>query len=191
MSVNYKIKEVFRKTGFTLMAYAAAKGVAFQGLSRKINHGKWTVDQLFELTQITGCEFRCCFVFKDGTRLYLHDDEKEGEMIMPLDYNELLYEKVQQEYDAFIAGLKLMSNEQVLDSAYEKVIKSDILIECENGRLDQKEAKALYLEKYPLDRIYQDWLKSDFSYMDMIRDTIDDSAKDAIKERREKHRESR
>ena len=191
MSVNYKIKEVFRKTGFTLMAYAAAKGVAFQGLSRKINHGKWTVDQLFELAQITGCEFRCCFVFKDGTRLYLHDDEKEGETIMPLDYNELLYEKVQQEYDAFIAGLKLMSNEQVLDSAYEKVIKSDILIECENGRLDQKEAKALYLEKYPLDRIYQDWLKSDVSYMGMIRDTIDDSAKDAVKERREKQRESR
>lgn len=87
------------------------------------------------------------------------------------DYNDLLYEKMQQEYDAFIAGLKLMSNEQVIDSAYEKVIKSDILIECENGRLDQKEAKALYLEKYPLDRIYQDWLKSDVSYMGMIRDT--------------------
>ncbi len=84
------------------------------------------------------------------------------------DYNDLLYEKMQQEYDAFIAGLKLMSNEQVIDSAYEKVIKSDILIECENGRLDQKEAKALYLEKYPLDRIYQDWLKSDVSYMGMI-----------------------
>jgi len=107
------------------------------------------------------------------------------------DYNDLLYEKMQQEYDAFIAGLKLMSNEQVIDSAYEKVIKSDILIECENGRLDQKEAKALYLEKYPLDRIYQDWLKSDVSYMGMIRDTIDDSAKDAVKERREKQRESR
>ena len=26
------------------------------------------------------------------------------------DYNDLLYEKMQQEYDAFIAGLKLMSN---------------------------------------------------------------------------------
>ena len=48
-----------------------------------------------------------------------------------------------------------------------------------------------YLEKYPLDRIYQDWLKSDVSYMGMIRDTIDDSAKDAVKERREKQRESR
>ena len=74
---------------------------------------------------------------------------------MAVDYNDLLYEKMQQEYDAFIAGLKLMSSEQVIDSAYEKVIKSDILIECENGRLEQKEAKALYLEKYPLDRIYQ------------------------------------
>ncbi len=110
---------------------------------------------------------------------------------MAVDYNDLLYEKMQQEYDAFIAGLKLMSSEQVIDSAYEKVIKSDILIECENGRLEQKEAKALYLEKYPLDRIYQDWLKSDVSYMGMIRDSIDDSAKDAVKERKEKQRESR
>ena len=44
---------------------------------------------------------------------------------MAVDYNDLLYEKMQQEYDAFIAGLKLMSSEQIIDSAYEKVIKSD------------------------------------------------------------------
>ena len=36
---------------------------------------------------------------------------------------------------------------------------------------DQKEAKALYLEKYPLDRAYQDWLKSDVSETAMLRST--------------------
>ena len=56
---------------------------------------------------------------------------------------------------------------------------------------DQKEAKALYLEKYPLDRAYQDWLKSDVSGTAMLRDSIDDTAKDVVKERREKQRESR
>ena len=112
------------------------------------------------------------------------------ENIMGPRYEDEFKQKM-EEYDAFIAGLKLMSNEQVIDSAYEKVIKSDILIECENGRLDQKEAKALYLEKYPLDRIYQDWLKSDISETAMLRDSIDDTAKDIVKERREKQRESR
>ena len=54
-----------------------------------------------------------------------------------------------------------------------------------------KEAKALYLEKYPLDRAYQDWLKSDVSETAMLRDSIDDTAKDVVKERKEKQRESR
>ena len=37
---------------------------------------------------------------------------------MAVDYNELLYEKVQGEYDAFIEELKRMTPEQVNESAY-------------------------------------------------------------------------
>ena len=110
---------------------------------------------------------------------------------MAVDYNDLLYEKAQKEYDDLIAELKELPSEQVIERAYEKVIKENILCILEESHRDQKEAKALYLEKYPLDRIYQDWLKSDVSYMGMIRDTIDDSAKDAVKEHRAKQRESR
>lgn len=66
-----------------------------------------------------------------------------------------------------------------------------ILCILEDSQRDQKEAKALYLEKYPLDRAYQDWLKSDVSETAMLRDSIDDTAKDVVKERREKQRESR
>ena len=42
---------------------------------------------------------------------------------MAVDYNELLYEKVQAEYDAFVEELKRMTPEQVIDRAYEKVTK--------------------------------------------------------------------
>ena len=107
------------------------------------------------------------------------------------DYNTLLHEKMKQEYNEFIEALKQMSPEQIIEHAYEKVFKEEFLNECEMTVLEQQEAKALYLQKYPLDRIYQDWLKSDVSYMGMIRDTIDDSAKDAVKEHRAKQRESR
>ena len=191
MAVDYKIKEVFKKTGFTLMAFAAARGVAFQSLSRKINHGKWTVDQLFELARITGCQFRCCFVFGDGTRLYLHDSEKEGDVIMPTDYNELLYEKVQAEYVAFIEELKRMTPEQVIDRAYEKVTKENMVTIIQENNLTPAEAKALNREKYPLDRMYQEWLDTDVSEMQMLKDSIDDTAKKAVKEMKDKQKESR
>lgn len=107
------------------------------------------------------------------------------------DYNDLLYEKAQKEYDDLIAELKELPSEQVIERAYEKVIKENILCILEESQRDQKEAKALYLEKYPLDRAYQDWLKSDVSETAMLRDSIDDTSIDALKERREIQRESR
>lgn len=107
------------------------------------------------------------------------------------DYNTLLYEKVQAEYDAFIEELKAKPAEEVIKKAYEKVIKDEMVCICEFANFDRKEAKAMYLEKYPLDRMYQEWLKSDVSYMDMLRDSVDDSLKAAVAERREKQRESR
>lgn len=106
------------------------------------------------------------------------------------DYNALLYEKVQAEYDAFIEELKTKPAEEFIEKAYEKVFKEEFVCICEFANFDRKEAKALYLEKYPLDRMYQDWLKSDASYMDMLRDSVDDSLKSAT-ERRDKQRESR
>lgn len=191
MSVDYRIKEVFKKTGFTLTGVAKAQGKCFQSLSRKINHGRFTVDELIELAYITGCEFQCCFVFPDGVRLYLHDENGKGEKIMETDYNALLYEKVQAEYDAFIEELKAKPAEEAIEKAYEKVMKEEMVGICEFANFEQKEAKALYLEKHPLDRMYQDWLKSDVSYMDMLRDSVDDSVKSAAAQRREKQRESR
>ena len=107
------------------------------------------------------------------------------------DYNTLLYEKVQAEYDAFIEELKAKPAGEIIEKAYEKVFKEEIVCICEFANFEQKEAKAMYLEKYPLDRMYHDWLKSDVSYMDMLRESVDDSLKSATAERREKQRESR
>ncbi len=191
MAVDYKIKEVFKRTGFTMMRYAAEKGVAFQSMSRKINHGKWTVDQLYELAKITGCTLRCSFTFADGTRLYLSDPEMKGDEFMVVDYNELLYEKVQAEYDAFIEELKQMKPEEVIDRAYEKVCKENMVSVIQENNLTPSEAKALCREKYPLDYMYQEWRDADVSEMQMLRDSIDDTAKKAVKEMKDKQRESR
>ena len=108
-----------------------------------------------------------------------------------VDYNELLYEKVQAEYDAFIEELKQMTPEQVIDRAYEKVTKENMVTIIREENLTPAEAKALNREKYPLDRMYQEWLDTDVSEMQMLKDSIDDTAKKAVKEMKEKQKESR
>ena len=57
--------------------------------------------------------------------------------------------------------------------------------------LTPAEAKALNREKYPLDRMYQEWLDTDVSEMQMLKDSIDDTAKKAVKEMKDKQKESR
>ena len=107
------------------------------------------------------------------------------------DYNDLLYKKVQSEYNAFIEKLVQMTPEQVAEHAYEKVIKQEIVCVCDFKSLSQQEAKALCLEKQPLDRIYGNWLDNDYSYMNMIQETIHASANNAIKEMKAKRKEGR
>lgn len=110
---------------------------------------------------------------------------------MTVDYNELLYEKVQAEYDAFIEELKRMPPEQIIERAYEKVTKENMVMAIQDKELTYTEAKALCRETYPLDRMYREWLDTDVSEMQMLRDSIDDTAKQAVKETKEKQRESR
>ncbi len=107
------------------------------------------------------------------------------------DYNALLYDKMKAELDKFIAELKTKSPEQIIELAYELTIKEDLLSIFENTDFSQEEAKALYSQKYPLDSLYQEWLSNDLTYMDQLRETVDDKIKSAVKEMKDKQRESR
>ena len=110
---------------------------------------------------------------------------------MAVDYNELLYEKMSAEYDSFIERLKQMPPEQIIEHAYEKVMKEDLLSCFEFTDRSQTEAKAMYLQKYPLDALYEAWMKTDASYMDMLRDSADECVKSAVKMMKDRQRESR
>lgn len=108
-----------------------------------------------------------------------------------MDYNALLYKKVQKEFNEFITKLKEMSPEAIIEMAYEKVIKEDLLCVFENREFNSSEAIALYHEKYPLDKAYQDWLKSDVTYMEILNDSVNDTIKQTLKEYRGNQKESR
>ena len=55
----------------------------------------------------------------------------------------------------------------------------------------QTQAKALYKLDKPLNALYQEWLHNDMSYMDMLRDTIDNRIESAVRELKAKSRDSR
>ena len=110
---------------------------------------------------------------------------------MAKDYNELLYKKLDQEHEAFIADLKTKAPEQIIEASYEKVIKDDLLSIFEYTEFSQTEAKALYKLDKPLDALYQEWLHNDMSYMDMLRDTVHNRIESAVKELKAKSRDSR
>lgn len=89
-----------------------------------------------------------------------------------MNYNTKLYDKMSTELDNFISELKNQSPDLIIESAYELVIKEDILSIFEYTDYSQNEAKALFELPYPLDAIYQAWLKNDLSYMSLLEDTI-------------------
>ncbi|GHV08325.1 hypothetical protein FACS1894217_10590 [Clostridia bacterium] len=86
--------------------------------------------------------------------------------------NEQLYDKLSAEFDAYVAGLKKLPPEKIIDSAYEKVFKEDILMSFESSYYGDAECAALLALDSPLDELYRNWLDTDVSYMDDLSDTI-------------------
>lgn len=84
-----------------------------------------------------------------------------------------LNEKIQNEYDNFIDRLKSLPLEQVIESSYEKVFKEEFMTTIQYRELSKTEINALLKMDYPLDSLYQEWLKNDLSYIPLIEDTVD------------------
>ena len=83
------------------------------------------------------------------------------------------------------------TTEEIIQRAYEKVTKEVMMLLCDDLKLEQKEARALYLEKYPLEQMYQTWLKNGTPYSDLYRDSMVEAARNALNERSIKKMESR
>lgn len=101
-------------------------------------------------------------------------------MIKEEQLDNMLYEKMQKEYDLFLKKIKSEQSvkpNKTIESAYEIVYKQDILycFEDDDLNLSYKEKKHLLLKKRPLEFLYQEWLSTDCTHMQMIRDCIKDS----------------
>ncbi len=78
------------------------------------------------------------------------------------DYTTALYEKVQAEYDDFIAEMKGKSADEIIESAYQIVIKGEITVFCRDcsPKLTDGQFEALLSSKNALYEIFEQWCKN-------------------------------
>lgn len=104
------------------------------------------------------------------------------------DLRQTLYNKASAEQKAFIERLKIMPPDAIIQSAYEKVIRDDILSAFESEELPINHVKELLKQPFPLSACYDEWLSNDYSHMQDIRDTISELADSLIQQRKNKQK---
>ncbi len=78
------------------------------------------------------------------------------------DYVTLLCEKVQAEYDDFIAEMNSKSADEIITSTYQIVIKDEITVFCRDCslKLTDGQFEALLSSKNALYEIFEQWCKN-------------------------------
>ena len=95
--------------------------------------------------------------------------------------NTALYEKMYAEQQKFIEELKNSTPEVVIESAYELVIREDILLYLEENDLEPHQCKALLKEKEALSKLFLAWENHEGDHMNEIRECIENKANELHK----------
>ena len=96
-----------------------------------------------------------------------------------------LYDKLSREQDKYRDWLKGQPPEEILHHSYEYTVREDILMSMEELTLSEAETRALLLSPSPMVILYDKFSDLETGYMDTIRDSIEDTAKDEAKKLRE------
>ena len=99
--------------------------------------------------------------------------------------NTALYEKMAAEQDKFRDWLKSQPPEEILKHTYEYTVREDILMAMEELDLPQSRAAALLASSSPLADVYKEFSDRETSYMDVVRDSIEQRADAALDAQRE------
>lgn len=96
-----------------------------------------------------------------------------------------LYDKLSREQDKYRDWLKGQPPEEILHHSYEYTVREDILMSMEELTLTEAETRALLLSPSPMAILYDKFSDLETGYMDTIRDSIEDTAKDEAKKLRD------
>lgn len=95
--------------------------------------------------------------------------------------NTALYEKMAAEQDKYRDWLFSQSPAEVLNHAYEYIVREDIVMAMEELELTDAQAQALLDSPTPLADVYRYFEKVETDHMDVIRDSIENRADDVCK----------
>lgn len=101
---------------------------------------------------------------------------------------EELYSKLEKEYNSFINNLKNCSAEEIVSNSYEIVMKEELctIFYPENNQYNINQIKALNKTKYPLQKLYNAWMDSDYCIHQVLEDSTFDLLEELIKEQKNK-----
>lgn len=97
------------------------------------------------------------------------------------DLKELLLIRARKEQSKYIEELKKLPPDEILKKAYEKVMRDDIVVAIEYASLSVEQLSALNKTKYPVSACYDEWLKTDNTYMDRLMESVCDCSDRLIK----------
>ena len=92
-----------------------------------------------------------------------------------------LMDKLSREQDKYRDWLKGQPPEEILHHSYEYTVREDILMSMEELTLNEAETRALLLSPSPMAILYDKFSDLETGYMDTIRDSIENTARDEAK----------
>lgn len=89
--------------------------------------------------------------------------------------NNELYNKLEKELNNFKEEILKLNKEEIYDNAYEIIVKKEFLdMICGKNNYTRGELKALLNESNILQKLYNEWLKSDGGIDEILKDNTDD-----------------
>ena len=88
--------------------------------------------------------------------------------------NRRLTDKVQRELSSFREEMQQKSPQEIYEAAYQIALKNDIAECFSEADYSPQAAKALLKSPNLLNDIYGEWIETDYSHMEVLRQTIAD-----------------
>ena len=105
--------------------------------------------------------------------------------------NTLLYHKLLKEQEQFKEKLRNSSAQEVMQNAYELVIREDILLHFEENDLSDRQARALLKSEHPLSDLFNAWENRESKHMEEIGQAVEDHADKIISAKAKTNRDAR
>lgn len=98
----------------------------------------------------------------------------------------MLYERMEQENEAFLANLKEETPDEIISHAYQIACRQDMLMLFEDETsLTPRQLETLLEYEHPLEHLYGDWIRRDTDEIEILRRSIESCADDILKKRAE------